>query len=599
MNKTIRIGGASGFLGDSLDAAPQLLRNGNVDYLVFDYLAEVTMSLLAGMRQKDPEAGYSKDFVRSTMVPLAQDIKQQGVKILANAGGVNPSACATALKRALQEQGIDLCIAYIEGDDLLPAVRRWREFGLKEMFTGAPLPQNLVSMNAYLGAFPIAEALARGADIVVTGRIVDSALTLAACIHEFGWTTEDYDKLAMGSLAGHILECGAQACGALFTDWREVGDYGSIGYPIAECSSSGDFVVSKPEGTSGLVSRGTLAEQILYEVSDPQAYFLPDVVCDFSSVTLAEVEKDHVLVRGAKGYPPTDTYKVSCTYRDGWRTGIYVTIGGMEAGEKARATGEGALRRVERLLRDKNLGPFEDVNLEVLGQEDSYGPNAQTIRSREAVLKAAARHARPEALQTFIHEFTSLLTSGAPGTTGMVNYPPKITPTIRHFSTLVPKSEIHISLHMNAHSTEVAVPTKGGYDTHQTVRATGKDADDWSSASKSVPLVRLAWARSGDKGLLSNIGVIARKPEWLPYIRKALSPENVAAWMAHRMADGAHAKVQRFDVPGFHALNFVLPDALAGGGVSSLRNDPLGKAFAQMLLEIPVSVPDALELADG
>jgi hypothetical protein len=594
MTRAIRIGCASGFLGDSFDAAPQLVRSGDLDYLVFDYLAEVTMSLLAELRLKDAGAGYAKDFVRTTMRALAKDIEQRGIKVIANAGGVNPAACAAALERLLAEQGVSLKVAYITGDDLMSQRDDWDGAGIAEMFTGMPLPQKRLSMNAYLGAFPIAAALAKGADIVITGRVVDSAVTLGACVHAFGWAPEDYDRLAMGSLAGHILECGAQACGALFTDWEEVGDYGNIGYPIAECSPDGNFIVTKPEGTSGLVSRGTIGEQILYEISDPQAYFLPDVVCDFAHVKLAEVGKDRVMVSGGKGYPPTGTYKVSVTFEDGLRTGQYITIGGLQAAAKARATGEGTLRRLDRMLRERNLGPFDELSLEVVGDEESYGPHRRDLGGREAVLKVAAKHQEREALQLLLREFSALLTSGAPGTTGLVNYPPKITPVIRHFSFLIPKDQVPIVLHFDSKSLSVAIPVRGEYRAEMAVRPVPDELPSLAGGSTYVPLIELAWVRSGDKGLLSNIGVMARDATFMPFIRAAMTEAAVARWMAHRMRDGADAKVERFELPGLPALNFILPDALGGGGVSSLRNDPLGKAHGQMLLEFPVQIPISL-----
>jgi hypothetical protein len=593
MRPNIRIGGASAFLSDSAEGAPQLLRHGRVDYLVFDYLAEVTMSLLAGLRQRNPDDGYAKDFIRGVIRPLGREIQDRRVKVIANAGGVNPASCAAALRACLSEQGVNLKVAFVEGDDLLPRLAEFEAMGLVEMFTSERFPAAPLSVNAYLGAFPIAAALAQGADIVVTGRSVDSALTLGACIYEFGWEVDDYDKLAMGSLAGHIIECGAQACGALFTDWRKVGDFSEIGFPIAECTPSGDFIITKPEGTSGLVSRGTIAEQLLYEVSDPQSYFLPDVVCDFAEVALLECGPDQVAVRGARGYPPTCTYKTSVTYADGWRTGLYVTVNGMEAAAKARQTGGAALRKVERQRKARGFSAFNDISLEVIGDEDTYGPHRRPSRAREAVLKVAARHERPEALQLVLREFVALMTSGAPGTTGMVNYPPRVTQMVRHFSTLVAKEDVQVSIDSDGRRFPVTVPTGGGYYPGLVRRPFVASLEPSGEPMVDVPLVELAWARSGDKGLLSNIGVIARDPAWLPAIRAALTPSAVAGWMAHLMKDGERAEVLRFDVPGFSALNFVLPDALGGGGVASLRNDPLGKAYAQMLLEFPVPVPQA------
>jgi len=315
---TLRIGCASGFWGDTEFSAAQLVEHGDIDVLVFDYLAEITMSLLIRARAKDPAQGYAPDFV-ATMKPLMKQLKARGIQVVANAGGVNPSACRDALVAAAAAEGVDLKIAAVLGDDLMPQVEALRAAGTKEMFSGATFPAKVMSANAYLGAFPIAAALSAGADIVVTGRCVDSAVTLAPLIARFGWTADDLDKLAQGSLAGHLIECGTQATGGNYTDWASVPGWDDMGFPIAECSAEGGFVITKPPGTGGLVCPSTVGEQMLYEIGDPRAYILPDVVCDFTDVTLTQVGPDRVEVRGARGLPPTDQAKVSVTCADGSR----------------------------------------------------------------------------------------------------------------------------------------------------------------------------------------------------------------------------------------------------------------------------------------
>ena len=299
--KIIRVGGASGFWGDSSVACAQLVRRGQVDYLVFDYLAELTMSILSVARAKSPDAGYATDFVDVAMKSVIRDIAAKGIKVVSNAGGVNPAGCAAALAKLAEEAGVKLKIAIVEGDDVLPRIAELRAAGVREMYAGAELPQKILSANAYLGAIPIARALAAGADVVITGRCVDSAVALGPLLYEFGWREDDYGLLAAGSLAGHIIECGCQATGGLFTDWESVPRWEDIGYPIVECVADGSFVVSKAPGTGGLVSRAVVAEQMLYEMGDPGAYVLPDVVCDFTGVQVEETGPDRVRVSGARG----------------------------------------------------------------------------------------------------------------------------------------------------------------------------------------------------------------------------------------------------------------------------------------------------------
>ncbi len=583
---SIRIGGATGFWGDTGMGAHQLLRGGNVDYLVFDYLAEITMSIMARARAKNPEHGYALDFVTGVLRGILPEAARQGVKIISNAGGVNPISCGKAVQSLVEELGLKLKVAVVSGDDILDRAGAMRAAGVKEMFSGAAMPPKLMSMNCYLGAPAIAVALGKGADIVITGRCVDSAVSLGACIHEFGWPLDDYDKLAAGSLVGHILECGAQATGGIHTDWRLSGDWDNIGFPIAEVSSDGGFVVSKPDNTGGLVSFGTVAEQMLYEIGDPQAYLLPDVSCDFSMVKIEEIGKDRVKLSNAKGRPPTDTYKTSATYEDGFRLGMYTTIGGIDAAAKAEKTGEAVLKRCSRMFREMNLPDFTETSIEVVGAEASYGPHSRARSVREVVLKLAAKHAVPKALDMLVREMTSAATAMAAGTCGLAGNRPKASPVVRLYSCLVAKRDVSVAVHMGGEVIPVDAPSRGGFDP-RTISRPKLASEAAVGASAEVPLVAIAYGRSGDKGNHSNIGIIARKPEYLPFIRAALTEKSVAEYFAHIL----QGKVHRFEVPGVNAMNFLLEDILGGGGVASLRNDPQGKAFAQMLLDYPVPVP--------
>lgn len=597
--KTVRIGGASGFWGDSSVGAPQLVRHGQVDYLVFDYLAELTMSILAAARLRKPELGYATDFVSATMKPMLREIAERGIRVVSNAGGMNPQGCADAIAALAAEQGVSIRIAVVDGDDVTPLLGDLRGSDVRDMQSGRPLPERVLSANAYLGALPIKAALDQGAQIVVTGRCVDSAVTLGVLMHEFGWQPDAFDQLAQASLAGHVIECGCQATGGLHTDWDQVPDWANIGYPIVECSADGSFVVSKAPGTGGLVNRATVGEQILYEIGDPSAYLLPDVTCDFTQVSLEQLAPDQVRVSGAQGRAPSGSYKVCATFVDGFRCNTQATIIGIDAVAKARRTGEALIERTRRLFAENGWGDYTRTHIEVLGSEQAYyGPHALTGQVREAVLWVSVMHPEKAALELFAREVAAPGTSWSPGTTG-VGGRPSPGPSIRQCAFLLPKNLLQPGVSLDGVRTVVAIPTDGAaVPALPSVTAPTAPAAATASPADSglvtVPLVRLAYGRSGDKGDISNIGLMARSPALLPVLRAQVTPERVQQWLSHLV----RGTVVRHDLPGFDAMNFVCTAALDGGGMASLRNDALGKGMAQILLSMPVRVaPELLATA--
>lgn len=592
--RCLRIGGASGFWGDSMVGAPQLVASGAIDVLVFDYLAETTMAVLAAARAKQPSLGYATDFVDIAMKSVLPEVMHRGIKVIANAGGIHPEGCAQALRALAESMGLAPRIAVVVGDDVSALMPALREAGVRDMATGEPLPAKVLSANAYLGALPIARALAEGADIVITGRCVDSAVTLGALIHAFGWSADDHDRLAGGSLAGHIIECGCQATGGLFTDWESVPDWPNIGYPIVDCFDDGSFELTKPAGTGGLVHPAAVAEQLLYEIGDPGAYVLPDVVCDFRAVRIEAVGANRVRVTGALGRAPTASYKVSATQLDGYRCAGALVIVGLDAAAKARRTGEAILARTATLLAQQGLAPFTATHLELLGCEHLYGPHSRIAAAREVMLRVVVDHPSKAALELFAREIAPAGTSWSPGTTMPAAGRPSPSPLVKPFAFLLDKTRVTPRVLIDGREIDVAIlPSLAEPPMAEPVPEPAVWNDPEGEALVTVPLVRLAWARSGDKGNLSNIGVIARRPEWLPLLWARLTPEVVGRHLAHL----ARGPVERFVLPGLSAMNFIVHDALAGGGPASPRFDPLGKGMAQLLLGLPVAVPASLAAA--
>lgn len=592
--KVVRIGGASGALNDSAIAVPGLLKVEGLNYLAFDYLGEGAMGIFRRMKQADPRSGFLPDFVAIHIGPYLKELKARGIRVTANAGGMNPEGLADLIRQRGREQGLELRVATVTGDDVEHLVPQLRAEALRDMYSGALLPEGEIGMHAYIGAFGIARALDAGADVVITGRVVDSALILGPLIHEFGWGPDDLDLLAAGTVAGHLLECGAQATGGTFTDWQDVEGWANIGFPVGECHADGSVVMTKPEGTGGLVSVGTIAEQLLYEVGDPRAYIVPDVVCDFTGITLEQVGPDRVLVRGARGYAPPQTLKLCGTFDDGWRSVALIPVSGIDAVAKARRTAEALLERVSAMLEERGWGPWRQAHVEVIGTETAWGPRAQALEPREVLLKIVVDHANPAACMLFGREQTTAIMNMSVGTSiAPIIAAPRAFPLTGMVFGLIDRDRVTQKVALDGVALDFVDPVSPGFDPARLPQIDG-EAATLEGDLVEVPLIRLAWARSGDKGRMFNSAVIARQAQYLPWIRASLTVAAVTDWYRHLFDDPAHARVEAFEVPGVNAINFLAHDAQGGGINLSPRFDAAAKSMAQHLLEMPVTVPRSL-----
>jgi hypothetical protein len=445
MREKIRVASGQGFWGDQLDAPVRQVEGGPIDYLMLDYLAEVTMSILQKQRTRDPSAGYARDFV-----PLMRQILpacvERDIRVTANAGGVNVEGCAAAVKEVARELGLGgkLRIGIVTGDDIMPRIDELLERGieLRNMDTDEPLStvrERIQSANAYLGAWPMVEALGRGAQVVITGRTTDTGLTLAPLIHEFGWSSTEWDRLAAGTIAGHIIECGAQASGGNCQyDWRNIPDLANVGFPIVEAAPDGTFIVTKHDGTGGRVNVPAIKEQLLYEMGDPHAYITPDCVADFTTIRLEDAGPERVRVFGIKGQPATEFLKVSISYSAGYKAVGTLVYSWPEAFDKAQAADKILRARLDRLgLR------FDQILTEFVGANATHGPLAgkPSPDLAEVQLRVAVRGQDRKAIERFTKEIAPLILTGPPGVTGFAGGRPKVEEIVAYWPALIPKTE--------------------------------------------------------------------------------------------------------------------------------------------------------------
>lgn len=589
--KIIKIGNASGFWGDDQDALRRMVEGGRLDYITMDFLAEVTMSIMKKQMDSDPNLGYARDFIPMLEKVLAKALSD-GTKIITNAGGVNPKACAMAIYDMAKKKGLNPKIAVVYGDDILDKIEDMKNSGIdfKNMETGESFEtykDRMTAANVYFGAAPVVEALKLNPDIIITGRVTDTGITLAPMVHEFSWSLKDWNKLAAGIVGGHIIECGSQSTGGNFTDWEKVESFKDIGFPILEVSEDGSFVVTKHEGSGGLVSLDTVREQLFYEMGDPKAYITPDVVADFSSIRLVELDKNRVKVFGVKGHQPTEFYKVSMAYQDGFKSSGSIIVSGPNARKKAEL--------FSKIFWEKCPASLSETATDYVGLNSCHKGLSSLSDSNEIMIRLSAKAPEEKDLIAFAKTIPSLILSGPPGVAvlGGNQKPQRI---MSYWPCLIPKKSatpiISILSAGEFSEPKLVEDTAVGFFTG----AEEKDVTFAGAASKSLKetlkeceengilLSGIAMARSGDKGDSVNIGVIARHHMAYEYLDEHLTAQLVK----DLFQDHCLGKVVRYKLPNMMGFNFILEKALGGGGTSSLRIDPQGKTFAQAILMMKV-----------
>ena len=586
----IRIANCGGFWGDDPTAARRQVAGGPVDYLVMDYLAEITMAILQKQRAKDPSAGYARDFVVQLRDVLV-DVVAKGITVITNAGGVNPSACAAAVRELAEELGVadGVRIAVVGGDDLYDRVDDLLASGepLVSMDTGEPLStvrDRVLAANVYLGAAPIVRALERGANIVIAGRVTDTSVTLAPMVHRFGWSPSDWDRLAAGVVAGHIIECGTQCTGGNHTDWQSVPSFHQMGYPIIEASPDGSFVVTKHPGTGGLVSVDTVREQLLYEMGAP-AYLSPDVTARFDSLRLAQDGPDRVRVTGVRGEAPPERLKVAVSYADGYRAVGRMLVSGPDVLRKAQQAAD--------VFWDLAGGQdaYDQAATQLVGWDASHPPLA-TEQPSEVLLQLSVRHRDRATIESrFSPMVVGSMLQSMPGMTMPADQGrPRATEVVAHWSALIPRDAVSATVQVGDDLDVLSCTVPVGASTPFVPDVEPAVAVPPAGEEQVVPLVRLCLARSGDKGDTANIGVAARSPEVYAWLLEHLT-EDVVRQHFKGFVTGP---VERHLLPNIASMNFLLHGSLGGGGTSSLRFDAQGKTYAQYLLALEVTVPAAL-----
>jgi hypothetical protein len=607
----IIIANCGGFWGDDPEAPRRQVEGGPIDYLTMDYLAEVTMAILQKQRARSPEAGYPRDFINHLRDVLPGCV-QRKIKVVTNAGGVNPMACRAAVEALARDLGLaeHVKVAVVVGDDLYPNLDAVLAAGepLVNLDTGkslADIRKRVLSANAYVGAAPIAEALRMGANIVITGRVADAAVTLGPMMFEFGWSPNDWDRLAAGIAAGHIIECGAQCTGGNFTDWHLVKSFRNMGFPMVEAFADGSFVVTKHPNTGGLVTVATVAEQVLYEIGAP-SYITPDVVARFDSLRLEQDGVDRVRVTGARGEPAPQKLKVSISYHAGWRAFGRLILSGPDTLAKAAAVADAFWDAAG------GRGAYDEALHQFVGWNGCHPPISKA-EPGEVMLQFAVRDSDERKINT---RFAPQLVPRALGTVPGISYiadqgRPRASEVVAFWPALVSRTAVSQRVLIGSEEIDIphplspqpsalsparsAEPSALGPDTIRASQLPAAQGSASEGPAKRVPLLRLCLARSGDKGDIANIGVIARSEAIYEWMLEHLTP----SFVQRHFDEVCQGKVERFELPNLLAVNFLLHQSLGGGGALSLMLDAQGKTFAQYLLAAEVEVPEGLLNADS
>jgi hypothetical protein len=596
MKQKIRIGNSGGFWGDDLTAFKRQLEHGKLDYLTMDFLAEITMSILRKQQLRNPELGYVTDFV-DQIIENAELIRDKGVRIISNAGGMNPVGCAAKIISELNKKNTSFKIAVIEGDNIVDQLTEIYpdQSKLTNMETGQDFHEihdKVQSANAYLGLPPLLQALKLGADIVIAGRVTDTSITMAPMVHEFEWKLNDWDKLASGLVAGHIIECGAQSTGGNFTDWHLVDRWDQFGYPIAEVYPDGSFFIEKTPDSGGLVSIDTVKEQLVYEMGNPAAYISPDVIADFRTIQLEAAGPNRVKVFGVKGFPSTPYLKVSMAFRDGYSAFGSIIISGPGALSKAK--------KFDQIFWQRLGISFSKQNTEYVGYNACHLNLAQQNEPDEILLRFNVYDENREKLIEFSKNIAPLILSGPPGV-AVTGGRPRVINVMTYWPALIRKELIHTSVSLLNENGFVyhtnTLDSLLGFESSSVPAEEIAEVEEIATpsllamtAGTKVKFSAICLARSGDKGDTSNIGVIARNEQIYAYLKKHLTAGDIK----YLFAQHCKGAVSKYSLDNLNAFNFLLEASLDGGGTKSLMIDAQGKTFAQAFLNQDVYIPTEL-----